>query len=119
MPNGGPGPLANRFNRYYSYRYTWNDGYYEWHNCTRPSPYGSDDDMETVEHKSTYWQDYLLTEIRVSLRERRLLPRSMFTHKIITRISEYLGTIFNIFAEDVLESSTLPGSALPGSTFAV
>ena len=90
MPNGGPGPI-NRFNRYYSYRYTWNDGYYEWRNGTRPSPVGSSDDEETVERKTMYWQDYLLTEIRVSLRERRLLPRSMFTHKIITRISEYLG----------------------------
>ena len=118
MPNGGPGPIT-RFNRYYNYRYTWTDGYYTWHNCDRPSPVGSSDSEEAIEHKTMYWTDYFRIEIVASLRERRLLPRSMLTHNIVQRIAKFLGTVFNVLSEDVISSSTLPGSSLPGTSFAV
>ena len=119
MPNGGPGPLTNRFNRFYSYRYTWYDGYYTWQNCRQPSPVGSDDSEETIEHKTDYWTDYFRIEIVVSLKEYRLLPKKLHTHNIISRIAKFLGTIFNILSDDVIASSTRPGSALPGLPFAV
>ena len=118
MPNGGPGPI-NRFNKYYSYRFEWSDGYYTWQNCTRPSPANSSDSEEAVEHKEKYWKDYFRTEICASLRHRRLLPWKLLTHNIYTRIADFLGTMFNIWSDDVEHSSTLPGSALPGSTTAV
>ena len=118
MPNGGPGPI-NRFNRYYSYRFQWSDGYYTWRNCRTPSPYGSDDSEEAVENKSMYWTDFFKTEIIASIKERRLLPRKLQTHKVMSTIAQFLGTVFNVFSDDVIASSTLPGSALPGQSFAV
>ena len=80
---------------------------------------GSDDSEETIEHKTDYWTDYFRIEIVVSLKEYRLLPKKLHTHNIISRIAKFLGTIFNILSDDVVASSTRPGSALPGLPFAV
>ena len=119
MPNGSASHEINRFNRYYSYRFQWHDGYYLWQNCRQPSPYGAHDDEESVEHKEMYWVDYFKIETIVSIKERRLLPKKLHTHKIIEPIARFLGTVFDVFSDDVIASSTLPGSALPGRPFAV
>ena len=117
MPNGQPG--VSRFSRYYSYRFTWSDGDYVWQNGIQPSPVASSDSEEEVEHKTAYWADYFKIEICVSLRERRLLPKELFTYKITATIAEFLGTIFDARSHDVEVSSTPPGSALPGLSSAV
>lgn len=116
MPNGGywpHGPI-NAHNRPYNYRFTWTDGFYIWENRCQPSPVCSDDSEEAVENKTDYWVDYFRKEIITSLKEYRLLPRKLRTHKVISRIASFLGTKFDILSDDVIASSTPPGSALPG-----
>ena len=122
MPNGGYhryGEPHNWQTKPHSYRFTWTDGYYIWQNRCQPSPVCSDDSEEAVENKTDYWVDYFRKEIISSLKEYRLLPRKLHTTNIISRIARFLGTIFNILSDDVIASSTRPGSALPGLPFAV
>ena len=102
MPNGGyhPGVPINWQNKPYSYRFSWTDGYYVWRNESQPSPYGSSDSEEAVENKRAYWTDFLLTEIRVSIKERRLLPTKILRrHKVVSRIVEFLGTNYDILVD--------------------
>ena len=108
------GPI-DRFGHYYGYRFTWYDGEYTWQNGNPPSPIGSSSSEEEVDHKKAYWADYFLSEIRVSLKERRLLPKELCTHHVVTRIAEFLGTVYDVYSEDVVASSTPPGSSAPGS----
>ena len=116
MPNGGwhPGVPLNWQNKPYSYRFSWTDGYYVWRNETPPSPCGSDDSIDAVYHKSNYWNDYFLTELRVSIKERRLLPKKVFKsvshHKIVSKVAEFLGVDFDIFSDDILDTSRVPGT---------